>query len=160
MTATDTNSVAEFDLDYLDISKATAIFEMPWLRGGPSLIVKTAMAENEKYSSASLRMSGNRIAFQNKVASGGAVTTDDADVDGKEDRTLYPKYVIVGWAGIVDKAGEPVKFNHENCKAFVKLLPRWIFDRLRIFCMRPERFLAAEDVGEQAEPNPVAVAGN
>ena len=138
-TPPETNHVAEFDFGNLEIENKTAKFEMPMFRpSGAFLVVKPATPENGKFNAASLRMSGKR---QRQIVSAGSLTSDDANQDRSEDRLLYPRYVVVGWGGIFDKKGDPVKFDYENCKAFIKMLPKWIFDRLRIFCLRPERFL-------------------
>lgn len=157
MTATETNGVAEFDFAYLEISKATARFDMPWVTHDAYLVVRTATSDNEKYNEGSIRMSSKRMTRQ---AATGTITSADAEQDRQEDRVLYPKYVIVGWGGIEDKKGDAVPYSPQNCKAFIAILPAWIFDRLRLFCMKPERFLDDGDLAESMDPNPVAVAGN
>lgn len=162
MTATEaatpeTNHVAEFDFDHLQIENQTAKFEMPMVAPEAFLVVRPATPENKQFNAASLRMSGKR---QRQIVQKGSLSSADADADRREDRILYPKYIVVGWGGIEDKSGNPVKFTFENCKAFIAKLPTWIFDQCRVFCMRPERFLSDDDLQEQEEPNPVAVAGN
>lgn len=151
-----TNNEVEFDLSRLEISEATARFDMPWVSDGAFLLVRPATPENEKYSAASLRMGGRR---QRGVVAAGSLSASAVDDDREEDRVLYPKYVIVGWGKILDSHREPAEFTPENCRAFVKALPLWIFDKLRLFCMRPERFLDEGDADE-AMPDPVGVAGN
>ena len=153
------NGVVPFDFSHMEIEDATAEFEFPplsKLMPEPILIVRTATNENAKYNAASLRMSGKR----KRKGLGDALSALNARQDRDEDRILYPKYVAVGWSGVVDKSGNHVKFNHDNCKAFIAALPTWLFDRLRIFCMRPEGFLGEDDALEMVEPDPVAVAGN
>jgi len=153
-----TNNVWTPDFSHLEISEATARFDMPWVSPGAYLTVRTAMPENEDYQAASLRMSGNR---QQAIALAGRLTNEDADEDRKEDRVLYPKYVVVGMGGVLNKkTGKEVPDTAENRRALVKALPRWIFDKLRLFCMRPERFLSPEDLDEQRQPNAGVVAGN
>jgi hypothetical protein len=95
-----------------------------------------------------------------RIASTGTITSADAAQDRAEDRILYPKYIITGWGGIQDKKGKAVRFTPQNCKALVAVLPIFGFDRLRLFCMKPERFLDQGDVDEMTSPDPVAVAGN
>ena len=158
MTAVDTDSAIDFGFDRLEIENRTARFDMPWVSPGAFLEVRPATSENTQYNAASLRMSGKR---QRQIAASGSLTSDDADQDRKEDRVLYPKYVAVGWGGVIDKkTGEPVPFTREASRAFFAKVPAWIFDRCRIFCMRPERFLDQEELSEITEPNPVEVAGN
>ena len=154
------NGVVSFDLSRMEIKDVTAKFDLPRLSvhmTEPTLVVFTATNENSKYSAASLRMSGKR---QRKIASNSSVSSVEAKRDRDEDRILYPRYVVVGWSGVYDKDGKPAKFDHDNCKAFIAALPNWLFDRLRIFCMKPEDFLSEDDFEEMAEPNAAEVAGN
>lgn len=154
------NGIMPFDFSHMQIEDATAEYELPplsKLMPEPILIVRTATNENAKYNAASLRMSGKR---NRRLLSGSSLSAVHAKQDRDEDRILYPKYVVVGWSGVVDKDSSPVKFNHDNCKAFIAALPTWLFDRLRIFCMRPEGFLPEDDALEMIEPDPVDVAGN
>ncbi len=163
MSATETeaatNSVAaDFDLDFLNIENKTAVFEMPLVTPEAALIVKPATPENKRYNAASLHLSAKR---QRRIVQTGSMTKAEADDDRNEDRVLYPKYVIVGWRGIFNKAGELVPFSPEACAKFIKVLPLYLFDRLRMFCLKPERFVTAgEDVADLVEPNPVELAGN
>ena len=157
MTAED-NNVATFDHSRVDISESIVRFELPWYSPGAYLLVRTTTAENEPYNEGMLRMSGNR---QRQIAAGGRLTAAEAKQDQEEDRGLYPKYVVTGWGKLLDKAtGEEVIFTLANVKAFFKGVPPWIFNRLRLFTMKPENFLHDEDRDEVVEPNPVDVAGN
>ncbi len=165
MTATETkeaigteNGVAEFDFSHLEIADAVAKFDMPWVgRPGAYLMVRVATSENEKYTAGSLRMGGKR---QRKLVEGVTLTRADNDEDRAEDKILYGKYIVVGWDGVTTKQGDLVPFSPANCKAFIAILPNWIFDRLRIFCMKPEKFLSEGDLNEATEPDAVEVAGN
>lgn len=152
-----TNHVAVFDHSGLNIENATANFNLPWIGPEALLVVRPATPENSKYQVASNVRSDKR---NRDLASGGAITLANTEQDRKDDRILYPRHVIVGWHGILDKDGKDAPFDLENCKAFIASLPTWIFDRLRIFCMRPERFLDEDDFAEQMELDPAKVAGN
>ncbi len=156
--ASDEANVETFDFSNLDISKATARFDMPWVSPGAFVIVKPATSENTKYNVASLRMGGKR---QRQIVATGSLSNAEAEEDRNEDRVLYPKYVAVGWGGVCKKGTDvQVPFTLPNSRAFFAKLPNWIFDRMRIFCMKPEQFLAAEDVDDLTEPNAVEIAEN
>ena len=43
----------------------------------------------------------------------------------EQDRDLFPKFVIVGWDGVLDSDGEPVEFTKENCADLLAALPDW-----------------------------------
>lgn len=59
----------------------------------------------------------------------------------KEDRALYPEYIIAGWDDIPDKDGKPVKFDKDSAKNLVDAMPDWMFDDLRNFCSTPQNFI-------------------
>lgn len=162
MTATAPELVTNNDIDFgfaaLELENKTARFEMPWVSPGAFMEVRPATSENTAYNAASLRMSGKR---QRAIAASGTLTSENANQDRQEDRVLYPKYVAVGWGGIFNKkTGEAIKFEQDVLREWFAKCPAWIFDRMRIFCMRPERFLDQDDLAEVTEPNPVEVAGN
>ena len=166
VSATSKNGVDEYDLSYLEIENKIVRFDMPWVRGdGVHLLVKTATNENTEFNEASLRMGGQRR--RDIIEGGASLTSDNAKEDREEDRILYPKYIIVGWGGIRKKINRDgkievvdVPFSRDECAKFIKVLPGWIFDKLRMFCMRPEKFLDPDDLQEQREPDAVVVAGN
>ena len=148
------NGDPDFDFVYLNIDDATAELELQWLRGGPTLVVRPAGESNPAWQAGMLRLSGNR---QRNVLSSGKVTKEDADRDRDDDRRLYPKTVIVGWRGVMSRAtGKEVKFSVEACERFLKQLPDWVFNKIRIFCMRPENFISAEEL----EPDVAGLAEN
>jgi hypothetical protein len=147
------DGVPEFDFGYLSLDEATAEFEMPWIRGTPTMIVRPANEANGAWQSGMLKLSGNR---QRAQLASGRVSAEDAKKDREDDRKLYPRYVVVGWRNVVDPRGNPVKFSAEACDRFLRALPNWIFDKLRIFCMRPENFVGDAPV----EPDVTELAGN
>ncbi len=151
------NGAADFDFAHCEIADRTVRFEMPMVSPEAYLIVRPATSENKQFNAGTLRMGGKR---QRQVVQQGAMTIADVDADVEEDRVLYPKYVVVGWGGIFNKVGELVPFNLENCRAFIRKLPAYIFNRLRLFCMRPENFLPEGDAGDATPPNPVEMAEN
>ena len=156
--APELNGAADFNFDHLEIDKATAEFELPWLPGtkdgSPVLIVRPATEANTQFNAAMLKRSGNRIRAAN---AGVDFNPEEAKEDRKDDRRLYPRYVIVGWRNLVSKDGKLVPFNLDNSIQLVAKLPNWIFDKIRIFCMRPERFVRTLD---ELEPNAASLAGN
>lgn len=142
-------AVADFDFGYAHIDEAIKELPLPWLRGEPVLLVKPATEANEKFRAAMLRTSGKR---QRNVLMKGKVDAADADQDRDDDRALYPRYVIVGWRNVKNKEGKPVEFTIDACLAFIAALPNWIFDKIRVFCMRPENFVDVVDEDPASEP--------
>jgi hypothetical protein len=152
--APEDNGAIDFGLDRLDVSQKTARFDMPQVAPGAYLILRPASDANPQYQAGMLRMSGKR---NRKIATSGEISDADAAKDRDDDRSLYARFVIVGWGGITTKDGEDVEFTPASCKQFLKQLPNWLFDRVRLFAMRPERFL---DEDEAEEPSAVELAGN
>lgn len=58
----------------------------------------------------------------------------------EEDRELYSKFVIKGWANVFDDTGKESPFTEGNCHDFLRCLPDDIFDDLRRFCQSPDSF--------------------
>lgn len=153
MTATKSNSVPDFDFSDLEIAGVLKEFSLPWFSAfddDACLVVESAGDTNAAYQEAMLAQSSNR---QRAIAvSGPSLKTNKEDRD--EDRELYALYIVKGWRGVRDKEGKPVEFKREACRVFLAALPSWIFDKLRAFCLNPERFL------KHAPGNPAELAKN
>lgn len=143
MTEPITQAAPDFDFSHLEVKNKTERFPLPWVSPGAALFIRVAGESNKQYNSAMLKMSSRR---QRDIASKGALSPEDARKDREEDLILYPKHVVEGWEGIKNTAGEDVEFSRANCKVLLSKLPAWVFDRLRIFAMKPENFI--DDVDE------------
>jgi hypothetical protein len=140
-----------FDFSALEVRNKQERFDLPWLRGDAYLVVRPANDTNKGYQSGVLRLSGKRRRLQtNKISAA------EADRDRADDLKLYPKHVVLGWGGVVDQEGNEVEFSEESCAQFLAALPSWIFDKVRVFCMRAENFI--DD--DEDLPDPVELAGN
>lgn len=156
MTSNDeTAATPDFDFGHLDISEATARFELPWVAPGAYLIVRPANEVNRPYREGVLSLSGKR---HKAAASATGIDPESANQDREDDRKLYPRHVVVNGGGIQNKARQPVSMLVlDNKVAFIKALPNWIFDKLRSFCLRPENFVRSPD---ELPPDAGTVAGN
>lgn len=147
----------EFDYGYLNVEGKTARFDLPWISPDAYLEVRPVGmdgGENPAYQEAMVARSSNR---QRIASVSEKWITEQQRQQIEDDRDLYPRYVIVGWGGIKDRRGREVRFSVEACTAWMRALPLWIFRRLRVFCMRPESFVA--DAPEPL-PEPAELAGN
>jgi hypothetical protein len=147
------------NLSKLDPNGRTAWLELPMIAPGAAVELKFAGEGNPGYFNALLARAGKRA---RKVQQKGGPLIDASMLaeNRKEDRELYPHHVLVGWRGI--QVAGPGGFANvdptlENRKEFCAKLPDWIFDRIRDFAARPERFL---DDGEELPPDAVELAGN
>ena len=136
-------------LKKLDVSNATAWFDIPEAGPDARLAVKPANEANPHYYNALIRIvgKGRRPAKQ--------VTVEDLDRHRENDRKLYARYVIVGWEKLRNDDGE-IPFSREHAEELCDFLPDWIFDRLRNFASQPENFLPEDE----ELPDPEEIAGN
>lgn len=138
-----------FDFSNLRIEDKTSRFDIPQLGDGAHLMVRPAGQSNKPFHAAMLKRAGNH---PTKTTIG--TTLQDAERDRADDRVLYPKYVVAGGA-LPGSNGKLVYITHENAAAAIDALPDWLFDRLRVHCMRPDNFIDAFT----PTPVPADVAG-
>jgi hypothetical protein len=112
--------------------------------GEPTLIVAPAFGANKDYFNALLkrrRTGPARLTPKKLTEKLEAHTIEDTRND---DKVLYPRHVIKGWENITDNDGKKVPFSVEEVTEFLKVLPDWIFDEVRVFCVQPENFVEEE----------------
>lgn len=121
------------------------------LEGRPVLVCRPATEDNSDFTRAVLKQTRAQI-----LLNSGPAEEVDLDADRRRDRQLYPKHVVVGWRDVVDRSGAPVEFSEENCAAFLKALPRDIFDRVRNRVSRCQTFRPEKPTDAEAKD----LAGN
>lgn len=121
----------------------------------PVLTMRNAGQSNRKYFNA--QASRNAKTGQTRRLAQGRIDSDIVDQNRKQDRELFPKYVITDWKGVYDSSFQPVEFNEDNCKAFLNNLPDWMMDDVRNFAAVPANFL---DDDEPTEGDILETAGN
>lgn len=136
-------------LKALEVKDKTTEFPLTMLRGCPKLIVKPATESNKPYFNEVLRRSAKSV----RKAVQGNITVDveTLEKNREDDRSLFPKHVIVGWSGVLDSDGKEVEFSQSNCKEFLHALPDWIFDQIGIFCRKNSNFVDIDLDAEDAE---------
>lgn len=75
------------------------------------------------------------------IVSSGAISKAVIDDSRREDRDLFPRFIVVGWHDVVDDKGEEVPFSVENARDFLSALPDYIFDEFRKWCGQEVNFL-------------------
>jgi hypothetical protein len=145
-----------FDFDHLEVAQEnTAWCDLPELSPGARIQLRPATEANRGYYNGLLRRAGNRA---RRAVRTDRVTVEDAELNRSEDRELYPRFVIVGWEGVLNrKTNEGIPFSADHCREFCAKLPAWLFDRLRTFASTPERFLQQ---GDELPPDAQELAGN
>lgn len=128
-----------------DVAGQTKWLAVPQITDRAMFKLLPAGDMNPAYQNGLMRLGAARI---RTVAATRQIQRPDADQARDDDRELYADFVVQDWEGILDDEGNEVPFSRENAKEFFALLPAWIFDRIRIFCMMPENFL---------QPNALAI---
>jgi len=116
-------------LKNLDVKDRTARFPIHQIAGAPALIMKPATEANKPYFNAVLKRSRRNV----RALKAGAINQVMIAENREQDRELFPKFVVTGWEGVTDSKGKDAEFNRENCEAFLRALPDWIFDEVRDF---------------------------
>lgn len=140
----------------LDPTARTAWMELPMVAPGAAVELRFAGEGNPGYFNSMLARAGKRARKVQEIG-GPLVTARMLSENRAEDRELFAVHVIVNWRGIRDKAGNAVECTPENREEFCQKLPAWIFDRIRDFAARPDRFTV---VGDELPPNAEELAGN
>lgn len=133
---------------------ATAIYEFSEILVNgvsPQIKVKIAGEANKAYFNALLKSQ----AAKTVSASRGKMSTKVLEENRIEDRELFPRYVIVDFVPgtVIDENGENVPFSVDVAEAFVKALPKNVFDRCRNFCASADNFQPnlSVEVGQKAK---------
>ena len=105
----------------------------------PTLTLRNAGQSNRPYFNAVSKQ--NAKSGQARRLAQGRIDAETVDRNRRQDRLLFPRHVITGWAGIYDENGLEVEFSLENCAAFLTALPDWMMDELRNFAAVPANFL-------------------
>lgn len=117
----------------------------------PTLVVAPATNENAPFFAAQLELTAG------SVARGARIDPEQVARFRRESRQLYPIHVVRGWDHVFSAKGEPVPFSAEACASFLRALPDWLFDQLRVFCESPINFTAA---GHASPLDGAAIAKN
>jgi hypothetical protein len=113
----------------------------------PVFIVRPATESNKPYFNAVLRRSGKNA----KALSAGQLDSEMIDEGRRDDRELFPKYIVTGWRDVVDSSGELVPFSKEECASFLQQLPDEEFSDLKQYCGNVRNFVKPIDVGDLAK---------
>lgn len=109
----------------------------------PVLIVEPATEANKPFFNALLKESGKATNAMRRGKMKPQTLTESRD----RDRIHYSKYIVKGWEYVLDgETGEDAPCTPENVLAFLKNLPDWLFDDLRMYCTDPSNFADQLDV--------------
>ena len=137
-------------LKKLDVRDRTAWMDLPEVASNAQLHLRPIGEFNNDYVNALLKMSARRIRHAAKIDDL-EITREENEQSRRDDKKLYPAYVIFEWEGIPDEDGKLVDYSEDNCLEFCEQLPNWIFDRVRAFASTPEKFLGREAVPDSQE---------
>lgn len=151
MTSTETEApptgAADFSFGHLepDLTDPKR-YPMPLIAAGAYLLVLPATEVNRPLRDAWLSdLAGTSRRDRVRRAAAGQADAGDDESQREDDLRLYPRFVVVGWHGILNRAGEVVPFNRQNCEAFLRKIPIWMFDRLRTFVSLMSNFVGSPE---------------
>ena len=113
----------------------------------PALFLVHAGRKNGDYSEALGRRTRKNRAVAAARAKANPINALDDNLE--TDRVLFPKYVVKGWQGIANSAGEEVEFSEGNCAAFLRALPDWIVQQISQFAGEPTNFLSEDEPSDE-----------
>lgn len=142
-------------LDLLQVNKEnTAEYEIYEIETAPTLIVRCT-ADNNEYQA---KIRGMREQITRKLNSKkkqqrkrSRITDQIFDLLRNPDREAYPGMVVVGWTTNKDANGEEVEYSDEACTDFLKALPDWLFDGIRMFCIDAQNFIKVQMSADDEE---------
>jgi len=145
MTAADFSHLEKYE------PSAAKVVDCPLddLRGDVKLRVKHAGKGNKPYKNALDKMNTKTGAIRRLMQ--GKEDERLANLALDDFRVLFARHVVDGWSGVIDTAGNAVEFNDENCLAFLRKLPDWIFRKVLNFCFDQSNFLDLPDAADLEE---------
>lgn len=132
-----------FDFPTLQLAGKSVPFDIPQIGAGARLFVMPTNEANKPYHRAMLSNNARRARHEAANEAGPMAQAESAKLDREDDRALFPGTIVVGWEGVRNTAGELVPFSVDAVRALLAALPNWLFDKLRLFCVRPENFTTA-----------------
>ena len=121
----------------------TIEYVMNQLVGEPVLHVLPATESNKPFWNATLRALNKKKNYNKRNVTAGMI-----EQNRKDDKDMYPLYVIKGWDNMLDGKGGTIPYTAEDCVDFVNSLPDYIFDALRDFVTDNTNFVDFLDVDE------------
>lgn len=132
----------------LDVKVTDAVwFKLPAIEGEPEFLCHPAQEVNKPYFNAVLRESRKHARALQK----GNMTVEMIEENRERDRRLFPVHVIKDWKRVKDDKGKDVPFSKEECEAFLKALPDWLFDELREAAQATNNYVEVGDSGQLAK---------
>lgn len=136
--------LSSFDFGSAELVKRE--YRIPFIE--QEIILHVVCAEdNPAYAEALLALNSarERNVVQGAFNPGSPVAKAMSDVEQEadDDRELYPGNVVKGWhgKGLVDPRTEKeIPFSVDGCTVLLKKLPRYVFNRIRTYCLMPRNF--------------------
>lgn len=138
----------------LDVAQALSWLDLPEIAPNARIFLKFAGESNTQYYNEMLKKSGKRA---RQTVRNSFIDAAMLQANRRDDRELYPLYVIENWENLPDDKGKDVPYNPNNAQDLCEQLPDWLFDKIRDHAATPEKFLPET---EELPPDPEELAGN
>lgn len=153
-TAVGSNGHFDFGLDELEVAGKVRRLEMPMVSPDAYLLL-VSTHDNPQYEEMLIRQSALESL---KV---GEDDEDPVEKDARElafERERYARTIVKGWGGIRQRGSNAqVPFTLEASLAFFQQIPKYLFNRVRAFCLNTKTFNGS---GSEAELDPRGLAKN
>jgi len=116
-------------------------YKLEQIAGAPTIWFLPGTDANRAFMNESLRRTNARTRGPRRTR---RITQDTMEAARDEDREIIAKTCAKRW-DVTDAKGAAVPFSEENCLAFFRALPDWIFDDLRGFVTDPGNFIGEGD---------------
>lgn len=131
-----------FKTKHLHVDHARAWFPAPWY--GPNAKIRVKCAHDTVNPQLQIARTFEHEKLKDGVDVVRGTVSPEASAGIRDvDRKLYPIHVIDGWSGVLGTDGSEVPHSREAAISLLteEHMPSWIFDELRLFCMRPRNFV-------------------
>lgn len=120
-----------------------ATLKIPEVTPGAALHLRHASIARGAYRLELLRgvaASGENLRVKVDAAKDANALLGLLEITRELDYAIYAKTVLVGWEGIVDDEDQEVPFSVESAEEFLRALPEWLFDEIRVFALQKSNF--------------------
>lgn len=134
--------MATFNNQHLDIAGRSIPMDLGEFLGAGATIhlVCADRLVNRGYRQALATREGRDERLR-RIAESGRIDDAQEDEEREDDIVLFPRHVIVGWDRIPDAEGGFPEYTPENGEAWLRSLPSWLVDRIRLRAKVPDNYI-------------------
>lgn len=133
----DFSNIAALNVDETTLAPYTFYY----IPDEPVIWLAPATEENKPYINAHRRAAAEQAAKEIRRPSGEIMTPEEREENRDIDRKIIAEHCAKRWDRIKDRHGNIIEFSQEECLAFLRALPNWMFDPIRGFVLNQANFI-------------------